>query len=45
MEISSIENSNLHIQIKNLNVGTTHRKSPDFSGDEFEYTDLKAAAY
>jgi len=35
MEISSIENSNLHFQIKNLNIGTTHskthRKSRDFS--------------
>jgi len=35
MEISSIENSNLHIQIKNLNICTTlsktHGKSRDFS--------------
>jgi len=27
MEISSIENSNVHIQIKNLNICTTHRKT------------------
>ena len=35
MEISSIENSNLHIQIKNLNIFTTYSKtygkSRDFS--------------
>jgi len=33
MEISSIENSNLHIQIKNLNICTTHSKTHGKSRD------------
>jgi len=33
MEISSIENSNLHIQIKNLNICTTHSKTHGKSGE------------
>jgi len=32
-EISSIENSNLHIQIKNLNICTTHSKTHGKSRD------------
>ena len=31
MEISSIENSNFHIQIKDLNICTTHRKTQTLS--------------
>jgi len=33
MEISSIENSNLHIQIKNLNICITHSKTHGKSRD------------
>jgi len=33
IEISSIENSNLHIQIKNLNIYTTHSKTHGKSRD------------
>jgi len=33
VEISSIENSNLHIQIKNLNIRTTHSKTHAKSRD------------
>ena len=33
MEISSIENSNLHIQIKDLNICTTHSKTHGKSRD------------
>jgi len=35
MEISSIENSHLHIQIKNLNICTTHSKTHGKSRDFF----------
>ena len=43
VEISSIVNSNLHIQIKNLNICTTHRKTHGKSRD-FSIWDHKTFA-